>query len=113
MKQATLYKKRGQVGATGALIGLIVGVGVATLVLIFVGALGGQTYNLVEDDLDAINDTAIKTSVKAGIASAFEAQEQTGSYMPIIVLAVVIGLVLTIILGLGGMNGGSRGGSVL
>lgn len=113
MKAEKLYKKRGQLGATGALIGLIVGVGVATLVLIFVGALGGQTYNLVEPDIDNISDATIKASVKAGITSAFEAQEQTGSYMPIIVLAVVIGLVLTIVLGLGGMAQGGNRGSVL
>jgi len=177
-KTKKLYKKKGQ-SAVGAMIALIVGVGVGTLVLIFVGALGGQTYNLVETDLndisgkvvnekinvtngvetsfgyDGVNeatlalgnqtepvgvgnftidyaegkltlntatydgqeiianytfgDSSIETSLKAGIVSAFEAQEQTGEYMPIMVLAVVIGLVLTIVLGFTAFgNGGGR-----
>lgn len=106
-----LYKKKGQVGGTvGAIIGLIVGVGVSTLVLIFVGTLGGQTYELVEDDINNISDATIKTSVTNGIKSGFEALEQTGDYLPIIVLAVVISLVLFLVLGftaIGGRGGGS------
>jgi len=108
-KTKKLYSKKGQ-SVVGAMITLIVGVGVGTLVLIFTGALGGQTYNLVESDINSINDSTIKASVKAGITSGFEAQEQTGEYLPIIVLAVVIGLVLTIILGFtafGNMGGRS------
>ena len=103
------FKKEGQVQVVGAIITLIVGVGVGVLVLIFVGALGGQTYNLVEEDINGINDSTIQASVKNGITSGFESLEQTGNYMPIIVLAVVIGLVLTIILGFtafGNMGGG-------
>jgi len=105
-----LYKKEGQAqGAVGAIITLIVGVGVSVLVLIFVGALGGQTYNLVEDDINAINDSEIQANVENSIKSGFEALEQTGDYIPIIVLAVVISLVLFLVLGMmsfGGMNGG-------
>lgn len=110
------FEMEGQAaGAVGAIITLIVGVGVATLVLIFVGTLGGQTYNLVESDIDAINDTTIKTSVKSGITSGFEALDQTGNYLPIIVLAVVIFLVLSLVLGFTafGRNGQMGGGSVL
>jgi hypothetical protein len=186
------YKKKGQMqGAIGAIVMLITGVGVATLVLIFVGTFGGQTYNLVEPDLNAIGehtitgdafsiggytgnittldktyihdgtlkvmnnsalitngnftvdytagsltltaggekffngtttdltanytwgDIAPRTSVKAAITSSFEALEQAGDYMPIIVLAVVIALVLGLVLSLGmGVNKGS-GGSAL
>lgn len=114
MEAKLLYRKKGQAaGAVGALITLIVGVGVGTLVLIFVGALGGQTYNLVEDDLDNISDNDINQSVRNGIKSSFEAMEQTGDYMPLIVLAVVIGLVLTIVLGLGAFGGTRGGGTVL
>ena len=107
------YKKEGfAAGAVQAIVSLIVGVGIAVLLLIFVGALGGQTYNLVESDLDEINDTAINASVRNGITSGFEALEQTGDYLPIIVLAVVITLVMALVLSLGGM-GGFRGGSAL
>lgn len=109
------FEMEGQaMGAVGAVISLIVGVGVAVLVLIFVGTLGGQTYNLVETDIDAINDSTIKASVKGGITSGFEALNQTGDYLPIIVLAVVIFLVLSLVLGFTAFGqGGARGGSVL
>ena len=176
-----LYKKEGMAqGAVGAIITLIVGVGVAVLVLIFVGALGGQTYNLVESDIqelygvvtndtftasssayvsltnDNINtaglyfhnatsgalinsenftinyadgavkstalwngkslfanytygDLEVQDNVKNSIKSGFEALEQTGDYIPIIVLAVVISLVLFLVLSMmnfGGMSSG-------
>ena len=84
------YKKEGfAAGAVGAIVTLLVGVGVAVLVLIFVGSLGGQTYDLVEEDIDSITNTTVSTSIKNGVVSGFEALEQTGDYLPIIVLAVV------------------------
>lgn len=108
------YEKRGQLGgAVGAVITLIVGVGVAVLVLIFVGTLGGQTYNLVEDDIVAITNQTIENSVRNSIVSGFAALEQTGNYLPIIVLAVVIALVLALVLSFGGVGGGFGGRSAL
>lgn len=59
-----LYRKKGQMGGVvGSVIQLITGVGVAVLVLIFVGALGGQTYNLVEDDIEALTTNVVNDSV--------------------------------------------------
>jgi len=111
MEKKELYKKKGQAaGAVGSIITLIVGVGVSVLVLIFVGTLGGQTYNLVEADIAAINDTTIQTSVKNSITSGFTALEQTGDYLPIIVLAVVISLVLILVLGFTAFGSGFGGG---
>jgi hypothetical protein len=115
METEQIYEKEGQAaGAVGNIITLIVGVGVSVLVLIFVGALGGQTYNLVESDIDAITNDNISGAVKNSITSGFDALEQTGNYLPIIVLAVVISLVLVLVLGFtafGNMGGGR--GSVL
>jgi len=109
-----LYEAYGQLtgGAVGAIITLIVGVGVSVLVLIFVGALGGQTYNLVEPDINAITNGTIQGSVRASIVSGFDALEQTGNYLPIIVLAVVISLVLALVLGFTAF-GRAGGGSAL
>lgn len=107
------YKKGQAGGAVGAIITLIVGVSVATLVMIFSGALGGQTYNLVEADIDNISDATIKAHVKSGITSAFNAQEQTGNYLPLIVLAVVIFLVLSLVIGFTALGGNRMGGSAL
>lgn len=109
-----LYEKKGQIqGSVGAIISLIVGVGVGVLVLIFVGVLGGQTYNIAQSDIEAINDTTIKTNVQNAVKSGFSALEQTGSYMPLIVLAVVIALVLSLVLGFTAFGNQGRGGSAL
>lgn len=165
-----MYHKKGEFsGSVGAVVQLITGVGIGVLVLIFVGALGGQTYTLVEPQLDAIttnvyNETAtvltgiavslahkpivsgsvsalnvsaavpasnytidytlgkvtlnqvlynntelkftyiygdavIEGHVKGGIIAGFSALEQVGNYLPIIVLAIVIALVLFLVLG--------------
>ena len=108
------YKKKGQAaGAVGAIISLVMGVAVATLLMIFTGALGGQTYNLVEPDIDNISDAAIKASIKAGITSGFEAQEQVGNYLPIVVLAVIVFLVLGLVLSMGGIGNGGNSGTAL
>ena len=109
-------KESGQMGAStsvSSMIVLIVGVAIAVLIMIFVGALSGQTYNLVETDLDAINDTTIKTSVKSSITSGFEALEQTGNYLPLLVLAVITALVIGLVLSFGSFGGMGGRGSVL
>ena len=181
------YELEGQASvAIGDIILLITGIGVAVLILIFVGVLGGATYEIVEPSIDeiagsegnfttvAINGTEIslgKTSVhgdslvitnntgssfphtnytvdftggtfelwgnttssngtiffaydhgntnitnaiKGSIVSSFSALETTGDFLPIIVLAVIIAIVLSLVLGftqLGGSGGlgGGRG----
>jgi len=107
-----LYERKGQASAAvSALVTLIVGIGIAVLILIFVGALSGQTYQLVEADLTAITNDTIENHVKEAIISGFEGLEQTGKYIPIIVLAVVISLVIGLVLSFsiftqgGGMGG--------
>lgn len=106
-----LYKKSGQAaGAVGSIITLVVGVGVSILVLIFVGTLGGQTWQMTESKVDAITNTTIRGYIKSGVASGFLALKTTSDYLPIIVLAVIISLVLVLILGFtafGGRGGGS------
>jgi len=96
---ALVYEKKGTVMMTVmGLTTLIVGVGVAVLVLIFTGVLSGQVYVQVEPDINAINDTTIQGYVKDAIAAGFKGLKVTGSYMPIMVLAAIIALVLTLIL---------------
>lgn len=108
------YNKKGQAGlAVGSLITLIVGVGVATLVLIFVGSLGGQVWNTVETDVDAITNDTIKQHIKTAVINGFDTLETSGSYMKLIVLAVVIGVVLIIVLGFTAFGGGANRGSAL
>ena len=179
------YETEGQVTENiGAMVFLIVGVGIATLVLIFVGVLGGQVYQQVEPTLDLLSgaevnsslgtvvngtlgsfshddvvsgtlaiinrstatsvpltnftidydagtytlidnaynnspmnasfswgDVDISNSIKGAIVSGFEALETTGNYLPIIVLAVIIFIVLSIVMGLGAFGGMGAGGA--
>jgi hypothetical protein len=87
--------------------------------MIFTTVLGGQTYQLVEDDIDAITCTTIQGYIKEGIMSTFQAQAQVGNYLPIIVLAVIITIIIGLIVGgiagqftgMGGYN--QYGGGVL
>lgn len=51
----------------------------------------------------------VREYVKDGIVSGFSALKQTGDYLPIIVLAVIIAVVLALVLGFTAMGG--RGGS--
>lgn len=91
-------KAQGVTGAVFAVIMLIVGFCVAGLLFTFTQVLGGQTYNLVEEDIDSITNESIKTSIKSGIISNFEAQQQIGDYMPIIALAIIITIVISLII---------------
>lgn len=85
--------------AVMSVILLIVGFAVAGLLFTFTQVLGGQTYELVEDDIDAITNETISGAIKAGIISNFEAQQQIGDYMPIIALAIIITIVISLIIG--------------
>lgn len=106
--QKELYEKKGQSGAVGAIITLVVGMGVAVLLLIFVGTLGGQTFQLTESKIDAITNTTIKNYVKDSVVSGFSALKTVSDYLPIVGLAVIIAVVLSLILGftrIGGSGG--------
>ena len=113
------YTKKGYVQeSVSAIIFLIVGVGVCALVLIFVGVLGGQTYQQSQAQLLQVNstDTDVYNNITAAIRNSFIAINTTGSYLPIIVLAVIIFIVLGLIMTLTpntGYGGYGYGGSVL
>jgi hypothetical protein len=111
------YKKSGVIQASvGAVIFLIVGMAIASMVNIFTGTLSGKTYSLMEDDIDSITNTTIKDSIKSGIISGFEAQKQTADFLPLIVMALVITIVLIVLLSIpmvGGIAGGGNRGSAL
>jgi len=103
-----LYSKKGQVAAIGAIIALVVGLAVATLIQIFTGVLGGQTYQLTEAKIDAITNTTIKQYIKDSVVAGFNAQKQNAEFMPIVGLAVLTAVILSLFLGftnVGGMGG--------
>jgi len=53
---------------------------------------------------------AIREHVKSSIISGFQASEQTGKYMPLYVLGVMIFLILGLVVGLTMLGGGTYGG---
>jgi len=113
MEQENFMKlnKKGQVqGAIGAMIALFVGVIVIVLLVILAGALGGQTYNLVQDDIQDINDSTIQGNVENSIKEGFSTLEDTAGYVPIVVLAIIIFLVLTLVIGFTALTGGVQNG---
>lgn len=112
MDTSVVYEKSGSVAENvGAIVTLIIGVGVATLVLIFVGVLGGQVYQQTAADIEAINATnpTVYNYTNNAIVSGFKSLQITGNYMPIIILAVIIFIVLGLVTNLGG--GGRQPGS--
>lgn len=105
-----VYKKKGQVEQdVGAIITLIMGVGIAVLMLIFVGVLGGQVYSQTAEDINDITDATIRGHVTASIQSGFEGLELTGGYLPIVALAVIIFIVLGLVLTFGAPSATGRG----
>lgn len=125
-----MYKKKGYIAENiNGIITLIVGVGVASLVLIFVGVLGGSVYNKVEPQIldynhevnatifqinaQGIHNQNVAVSVRNAINSSFDAIETTGNYLPIVVLAVIISIVLTLVVGMGGGGNSAYYGGAL
>lgn len=112
--EKTMYELEGQVmgGAMSAFIGLVLGVGIAVMLMIFVGVLAGTTYQVSEPQINLIENTTIQSSIKQAALKGFNTLEQTSNYMNLIVLALIIGVIFTIILGLAfvGNIGGGRGG---
>jgi hypothetical protein len=118
MKTKTLYAVKGQ--ATGyaisSMLTLIIGSSIATFIVILMGVLSGQTYNISQTQIAAITDPNISAAVTSGITNAFTAQTQVTQYLPLIILAVVAGIVLAVVMGIGAfasVGGGHMGGSAL
>jgi hypothetical protein len=111
------YVKKGQVAnaAIGSIIALVVGVGIVTIVVIFISVLGGQTYTLNQTSLGTIANSQISSAINASILAGFTTLETTTGYVPLIVLAVIIFIVLTLVLGFTAFSGntGMGGGSAL
>ena len=108
-------KKKGQT-AMMSVIGLIVLIGVAIITMVFIGVMAGRTYETSETHITDITNQTIEDHVRNGIVETFQAYEDIGSFMPLIVLALVVILILSLIFGLLAFQqiGGAGGrGSVL
>jgi len=102
--------------AVQAIILLIVGVGIAALLLVFVAVLGGQAYSQVEADINAIADTEVKTYVTSASKSGFKAIDTTGKQLPLVAMAIAFAITIGVILAMlsfanfGGYGYGGYGG---
>lgn len=106
--------RKGQMVGVGSIIALIVGAGVASLVLIIVSVLAGQTFQIAEPQITAITNSTIESKVRQSATSGFDALVTTGNYMPLIILAFVAFMVLGLVLSYQVFSGGGGGrGSVL
>lgn len=112
------YFKKGQVAnqAIGSIVALVVGVGVVVMVIIFVGVLSGQTYTLSQNNLGNFTNTTmgnqVGTAVNDSFLQGFTSLQVTASYVPLVVLAVIIFLVLTLVLGFTNFGGQGRSGGM-
>jgi hypothetical protein len=103
--------ERGQ-GALSAFQALFVGIGVLVLTVILIGVLGAKAYTVVSNDVKSFDGNsleingAMEQDVNAAIGAAFSGFSQSTTFLPLIILAVVFGLVLVIVGGglVGGMN---------
>lgn len=171
--------------SVGAVIALVVGIALATMMILLTNSLGGQAFSVVEPSLDDIGvtdetenatvllnegttlsctpvlsdgfsarnasasgtvissgnyslttatglfnltnvqynnsniffayecgDATMRTQVYNSIREGFGAGEDTASYLPLIILAVVVALVLSVVLGFVGNNFKSGGGAL-
>jgi hypothetical protein len=81
-------KKRGNIEALTSLA-------VFVLVLLVVIAFGAQLYNTaVYPAINAINDTAVQTAFQNAALAAVKANEQIASYVPLLALIVVFGVMM-------------------
>ena len=108
-----VFKKKGMMGSITAVISLVIGIIVATVVIIFGASISAKTYSLTSADIDAISNSTIKGYVQNGVASAFQAQASTGQYLPLVVLGFIVVIILSMIVGLMAVGPGRGGGGAL
>jgi len=105
----TFLKEKGFVGDTmNAIQALFVAMGVLILTIILISILGGKAFTTVQSDITGIYDASssddnslgaldIRGDVNSSIVNSFEGLNQATTFLPLIVLAVVFGLILFII----------------
>lgn len=105
-----VYEKEGVTQNINGMIALFVGLGVISIVIIFLGALGGQTYNQAQPQIDAITDENVKAYVKSAITSGFQAQSTGAGYLPLMVGAIILVVIIGLLVAVSANNQGGYGG---
>lgn len=109
MEKMIWKSKKGNMGAMSGVVGLVIGLGLSILTLIFMATLGGATYGAAETQINAISNATVKDAVKAASVAGFGGYTTLGNFLPIVVLAGLVGVVLVLILGSFNFAGGGGG----
>ena len=111
------YEKKGQaaMGAVAAIIILMVGSVIVTIVTVFGGAIAGTAYQVSETQINSITNTNVSGYIKDSAVESFKAMKNNSSYNTLVFLGVIVFIVLGLIMSLmtftsGGMT---RGGGAL
>lgn len=128
-----LYEESGQAGAFDLLIAGGIAIGITIVILVIMSIVSLKTWGVVQPIVDTnlasscaavlcpsgtgtvtdLNYLAYKQSSFAGIGSGFRALGTFGSFIPVVVIVVVAGIVLAILGGTMGRGAVSQGGAGL
>lgn len=114
MRIAKTYKKGSVIGeGVNTLLVLFIGLSVVTMVAILTSNLSAKIYGQFEDDIAAISDTNVQDAVEATSLAGFEAQQETAEFTPVVAIVMIIALIMAIFLSVfyGGFARGMGGGS--
>lgn len=110
-ERKAIYEEEGNVAAvTGGVTQLIVGTSVSIMILVLMAVMSAQVYQQNEADINAINDTEVRTQVQDATKSSFKGLSTIGKYIPLIVLVVVVAIIIALVggFGAGATAGGGR-----
>lgn len=96
-----------------AIIFMVVGFAIVSVLTVFTTTLSGQVYQQTQDEILEIDNETVRNYVNESIMASFESQAQVSDYLPLIALAVIITLVITLVVsGIAGQffGGGMIGG---
>lgn len=118
-REHEVYEKEGNTQNINGMIALFVGLGIISIVIIFLGTLGGQTYNTVQPTLNSIADgnaqvdptgNTIKGYISQSIQSGFQAQSTGAGYLPLMVGAIILVVIIGLLVAVSANNNGYSGG---
>lgn len=110
------YSKKGFVqGSIQALILLVVGLAVLTLITIVSSTTSAKVYSNFQDDILLITSTQVKQDVNDAILAGFAATTDTMEFVPTVALVIMVGLIMAIFIGVlyRGIANGTGGASAL
>ena len=111
METEVLYEESGFMQQSmGSILSLVVTMGIVIVIYILMGVITGSTYQLTEADIDSISNGTVKGYLKDGMIKGFQGYKQLGTYQPLLVLSLVLGVIILVIMTVAGATGAMGGG---